>query len=110
MISQDKHQQGKWDRCLNMGKFVPFMLSSLLIATIFGLFLLCSPNPFTIISKQGLDSVQKQPPTPMQAHESVQEEQQPDHLKPQKSKLQNNTFLPYIMQKKKKKKKVLGSN
>lgn len=40
----------------------------------------------------------------MQAHESVQEEQQPDHLKPQKSKLQNNTFLPYIMQKKKKKK------
>lgn len=89
-----------------MGKLVPFMLSSLFIATIFGLFLLYSPNPFTIISKQGVDSVlrqqqqqqqrakqglddsvQKHPPTPMQGNESVQEEQQlPDHLKPQKNK------------------------
>lgn len=125
MIFQDKHQHGKRDRGLNMGKLVPFMLSSLFIATIFGLFLLYSPNPFTIISKQGVDSVlkqqqqqqrakqglddsvQKHPPTPMQGHDqSVQEEQQlPDHLKPQKSKFQNNPFFPHIMLK-----QVLGSN
>lgn len=105
---QQKHRYGKRERCINMGRLVPFMFPSLFIATIFSLFLLHSPNPLAIISKQGLDSffrheqprgaLDSVPEQPMQQgldsvekqdSNSFQEHQHPD----QKSKLLNNPFF-----------------
>ncbi|PON75983.1 Altered xyloglucan 4-like [Trema orientale] len=41
-----------------MGKMVPFLFISLAIVLVFSLFLVCSPNPFKVTPKQGLNSVQ----------------------------------------------------
>ncbi|PON47454.1 Altered xyloglucan 4-like [Parasponia andersonii] len=41
-----------------MGKMVPFLFISLATVLVFSLFLVCSPNPFKVTPKQGLNSVQ----------------------------------------------------
>lgn len=48
------------ERCLNTGNMVPFVLTSLFISSIFGVFLLRSPYPLSaIMSTRGSDAVEK---------------------------------------------------
>ena len=78
-VFREKIQFGKVERCIDMGRRpVHFILSTLFIATIFSIFLLYSPNPLYLISKQGLE---QQASSPMQGHKSHQ------------SKFQNNLFF-----------------
>nr|POF00362.1 protein altered xyloglucan 4-like [Quercus suber] len=85
-VSKEKNQFGKVERCINVGRPAHFMLSSLFIATIFGIFLLYSPNPLILMTKKGLDPVLKQheASSPTQGHDSVQK--QLDQDKPHKKK------------------------
>ncbi|KAF5479551.1 hypothetical protein F2P56_000361 [Juglans regia] len=119
-LFQQKHQYGKRQRCPNIGRLVPFMLPLVFIATIFStIFLLYSPNPLAIISKegldsffrheqpQGLDSVPEQltkeqpqagldsvPEQLMQGHDSVEKQfQEHDQHPDQKSKFLNSPFF-----------------
>ncbi|CAL8141632.1 unnamed protein product [Prunus armeniaca] len=56
------HNNAKRERGLNMGsRLVPFLFTSLAIATLFSFFLIYSPNPLLTIAKQGLNSIQIQP-------------------------------------------------
>ena len=92
-VFKEKNQLGKVESCINMGRHVHFMLSSLFIATIFSIFLLYSPKPLIVLSKNGLDPVlqQKEASSPMQGHDSVQK--QLDQDKPHKSNFQSNFFF-----------------
>ena len=92
-VFKEKNQFGKVERCINVGRPVHFMLCSLLIATIFSIFLLYSPNPLILMTKKGLDPVLKQQEasSPTQGHDSVQK--QIDQDKPHKSNFQNNFFF-----------------
>ncbi|TKY50386.1 ALTERED XYLOGLUCAN 4 protein [Spatholobus suberectus] len=57
-IFQDKHHNhssGKRERWLTIGKGVPFVLTSLLMASVFSLFFLNAPNPLTLTPHQGHD-------------------------------------------------------
>ncbi|KAG2714480.1 hypothetical protein I3760_03G028400 [Carya illinoinensis] len=91
-LFQQKHLYGERERRPDMGRLVPFMLPSLFIATIFSLFLLYSPNPLAIISKQGLDSV------PEQSHDyfekQFQEHQHPDQKKKENCDLFKGHWVP----------------
>nr|XP_023876789.1 protein ALTERED XYLOGLUCAN 4-like isoform X1 [Quercus suber] len=75
-VFRERIQFGKVERCINMGRRpVHFILSTLFIATIFSIFLLYSPNPLYLISKQGLE---QQAPSPMQGHKSHQKRESCD--------------------------------
>ncbi|KAJ7970885.1 Trichome birefringence-like family [Quillaja saponaria] len=70
----------KRERSLNMGRLVPFILTSLFIVSVFTFFLLYSPNPLLVIPKQSSDFVQqKQQEVPDQTNITT---------KPQKEKVQ----------------------
>ncbi|KAK7316417.1 hypothetical protein VNO77_35437 [Canavalia gladiata] len=75
-IFQDKHHNhssGKSVRCLNVGKGVPFVLTSLLLASVFSLFFLYSPTPFTLTPHQGHDIFENR-------SQMRQQQQQQDHV------------------------------
>ena len=48
---------GKRERGLNMNRLMPFLLTSLAVASIFSFFLAYCPNPILITSKEALNSV-----------------------------------------------------
>ncbi|KAJ7974521.1 Trichome birefringence-like family [Quillaja saponaria] len=59
-LFQDKlHSHFKRERGLNMSSLVPFVLTSLFLASVFTFFLLYSPNSLTFIPKQTSDFVQQ---------------------------------------------------
>ncbi|XP_062010049.1 xyloglucan O-acetyltransferase 4 [Rosa rugosa] len=59
---------GKRERGLNMNRLMPFLLTSLAIASIFSFFLAYSPSSFPITSKQALTSVENQPDDDSPSH------------------------------------------
>lgn len=84
------------ERHVNMGKLVPFLFTSLGLATIFSFFLLYSPFPSQFTPKQGFDSLQNQRhPNQNDDHRNVlpkpqdhrDQEQNVVQPKPQRSKI-----------------------
>lgn len=76
LFQRKLHHYSRRERCLNIGSLGSFMCSSLLVATIFGIFFVYSPNSFRVLSKQGLDFSQKQHEL-MQGLDPVQNKQEP---------------------------------
>nr|KYP50516.1 hypothetical protein KK1_027672 [Cajanus cajan] len=69
---QDKqyhHNHNKRERWLTIGKGVPFVLISLLMASVFSLFFLYAPNPLTLTPHHGHDMFEK----PSQKQQQQQE-------------------------------------
>ncbi|XP_027358792.1 protein ALTERED XYLOGLUCAN 4-like [Abrus precatorius] len=75
-IFQEKHHNhscGKRVRCLNnLGKGMPFVLTPLLVATIFSLIFLYAPNPLTLTPHRGHDIFENR--SQMQQQEQEQEQ------------------------------------
>lgn len=99
---QDKHHNhgnGKRERYwLNIEKGVPFVLTTLLIASIFSLFFLYAPpNPLTLVPNQGHDDITEED------HSQMQEQQQQHAMisklppsKPHKGMFQNDQNSTFI--------------
>ncbi|KAL2335621.1 hypothetical protein Fmac_016834 [Flemingia macrophylla] len=70
---QDKHHHNHSKRWLTIGKGVPFVLTSLLMASVFSLFFLYAPNPLTHTPQQGHDIFQ------IPSQKQQQQQQQHEH-------------------------------
>ncbi|KAG5084736.1 hypothetical protein AAZX31_19G011600 [Glycine max] len=84
---QDKyhnHSTGKRERCLSLtlGKGVPFVLTSLLMASIFSFFFLYNPYPLTLAPHQGHDMLEN--PSPKQEEHVITTTTKVSPSKPQK--------------------------
>ena len=108
-FSEKLHNNGNnsRDRHINTGQLVPFLFTSLGVATVFSFFLLYSPFPSQFAPKQGFDSVQnKQHLDQDNDHNSVLPKPQPQHHqdhdqniiqpKHQISKFQNNPVSYFL--------------
>ena len=91
---QDKyhnHSTGKRERCLSLtlGKGVPFVLTSLLMASIFSFFFLYNPYPLTLAPHQGHDMLEN--PSPKQEEHVITTTTKVSPSKPQKGMSQKSS-------------------
>lgn len=95
------HSSGKKERCLSLtlGKGVPFVLTSLLMASIFSLFFLYNPNPLTLTPHQGHDMFENPSDPKQEEHPITTTKVSPS--KPQKGMSQNYHTLMIMIRFKK---------